>query len=215
MASSRQFSKAAKDRPWCCCMGPGAYGAQWIRTIPCAGRHASRDRARSARPRRVGISSMARPRPSVSPAGSTISSSARARRRRCSSAIPWAVPSRCEFAAAESGTPAGRRWCWSTRWVSRRFSRHQRSAPRCRHSCTRRPTHTHDGLWGQCVYDLEGVKRRLGEQWQWIKAYNLAAMRAGAHAALMRVDGAVWIPRDAAATVLERIDADHADLGTA
>jgi pimeloyl-ACP methyl ester carboxylesterase len=34
--------------------------------------------------------------------------------------------------------------------------------------------HTHDGLWSQCVYDLDGVKRNLGEKWQWIKAANLA-----------------------------------------
>jgi pimeloyl-ACP methyl ester carboxylesterase len=32
---------------------------------------------------------------------------------------------------------------------------------------------THDGLWGQCVYDLQKVKQELGEKWQWIKAANL------------------------------------------
>jgi|SRR5688572_3780924 pimeloyl-ACP methyl ester carboxylesterase len=38
---------------------------------------------------------------------------------------------------------------------------------------------THDGLWSQCVFDLEAVKRRLGERWQWIRTYNLAGMQAG------------------------------------
>jgi pimeloyl-ACP methyl ester carboxylesterase len=33
---------------------------------------------------------------------------------------------------------------------------------------------THDGLWSECVYDLERVKRDLGSQWPWIKAANLA-----------------------------------------
>lgn len=33
--------------------------------------------------------------------------------------------------------------------------------------------HTHDGLWAQCVYDLGGVQQTLGERWHWIKAANL------------------------------------------
>lgn len=32
---------------------------------------------------------------------------------------------------------------------------------------------THDGLWSECVHDLERVKVDLGERWQWIKATNL------------------------------------------
>jgi pimeloyl-ACP methyl ester carboxylesterase len=35
----------------------------------------------------------------------------------------------------------------------------------------------HDGLWSQCVFDIEGVKRRLGERWELIKECNLAGVR--------------------------------------
>jgi len=35
----------------------------------------------------------------------------------------------------------------------------------------------HDGLWSQCVSDLDAVKRRLGERWELIKEYNLAGVR--------------------------------------
>ncbi|HEX6396842.1 MAG TPA: alpha/beta hydrolase [Steroidobacteraceae bacterium] len=57
--------------------------------------------------------------------------------------------------------------------------------------------HTHDGLWAQCVFDLEGVKRRLGEHWQWIKAANLDHSRPAEMAALndwMEVFGIPAIP---------------------
>ena len=62
---------------------------------------------------------------------------------------------------------------------------------------------THDGLWSQCVFDLEGVRRRLGEQWQWIRAYNLAGMQAGASALMdwMEQFGVPEVP----SAVLERI----------
>lgn len=43
---------------------------------------------------------------------------------------------------------------------------------------------THDDLWGQCVFALEDVKRRLGEHWQWIKAANLEGTRPENMAAL-------------------------------
>lgn len=44
---------------------------------------------------------------------------------------------------------------------------------------------THDGLWNQCLFNLPCVKDRLGQQWELIKAYNLAgALRPGGVAAL-------------------------------
>ena len=37
-----------------------------------------------------------------------------------------------------------------------------------------RPTEdTHDGLWRRCAFDLDGMRNRMGERWQRIKAYNL------------------------------------------
>jgi pimeloyl-ACP methyl ester carboxylesterase len=36
---------------------------------------------------------------------------------------------------------------------------------------------THDGLWSQCLFDLDGAKRRLGEPWAWIKEANLEIVR--------------------------------------
>jgi pimeloyl-ACP methyl ester carboxylesterase len=44
---------------------------------------------------------------------------------------------------------------------------------------------THDGLWSQCVFDLEHVKQRLGEQWEWIRAYNLAGVQTVGTSMLM------------------------------
>jgi len=44
---------------------------------------------------------------------------------------------------------------------------------------------TLDGLWGQCVHDLDGVRQRLGEQWQWIKAYGLAGIQLAGTDGLM------------------------------
>ena len=38
---------------------------------------------------------------------------------------------------------------------------------------------THDGLWRQCLFDLESVRRRLGEdEWEAFKAYNLDRLQA-------------------------------------
>ena len=36
---------------------------------------------------------------------------------------------------------------------------------------------THDDLWRRCVYDLDGLRRRLGPQWELIKDYNLERAR--------------------------------------
>ena len=37
-----------------------------------------------------------------------------------------------------------------------------------------RPTEdTHDGLWRRCAFDLDGMRNRMGESWDLIKAYNL------------------------------------------
>ena len=32
---------------------------------------------------------------------------------------------------------------------------------------------THDRLWSRCAFDLDTLRDRLGERWEWIKAYNL------------------------------------------
>lgn len=32
---------------------------------------------------------------------------------------------------------------------------------------------THDRLWSRCAFDLDALRNRMGEQWEWIKAYNL------------------------------------------
>ena len=32
---------------------------------------------------------------------------------------------------------------------------------------------THDRLWQQCAFDLDRMRDRMGESWEWIKAYNL------------------------------------------
>jgi pimeloyl-ACP methyl ester carboxylesterase len=62
-----------------------------------------------------------------------------------------------------------------------------------------RPTEdTHDRLWQRCAFDLDGLRERMGESWEWLKAYNLD--RAGAtnlHAAqlgLMTLFGMPAIP---------------------
>jgi pimeloyl-ACP methyl ester carboxylesterase len=36
---------------------------------------------------------------------------------------------------------------------------------------------THDGLWSQCAFDLERLRQRLGEPWQWIREANLEGIR--------------------------------------
>jgi pimeloyl-ACP methyl ester carboxylesterase/ubiquinone/menaquinone biosynthesis C-methylase UbiE len=37
---------------------------------------------------------------------------------------------------------------------------------------------THDRLWGRCTFDLDTLRDRMGQQWEWIKAYNLDRARA-------------------------------------
>jgi pimeloyl-ACP methyl ester carboxylesterase len=37
---------------------------------------------------------------------------------------------------------------------------------------------THDGLWQHCAFDLDHLRARLGERWEWLRAYNVD--RAGA-----------------------------------
>ena len=32
---------------------------------------------------------------------------------------------------------------------------------------------THDRLWSHCAFDLDTMRNRMGEQWEWLKAYNL------------------------------------------
>lgn len=65
--------------------------------------------------------------------------------------------------------------------------------------------YTHDLLWQRCAFDLDCLRERMGESWEWLKAYNLD--RAGAtelHAAqhsLMIQFGMTAIP----AAELERI----------
>lgn len=64
---------------------------------------------------------------------------------------------------------------------------------------------THDALWGQCVFDLEGVRQQLGHQWQLIKAANLDGTNATKFSALnawMSEFGIPAIP----AEKLKRID---------
>ena len=37
---------------------------------------------------------------------------------------------------------------------------------------------THDGLWRYCAFDLDRLRRQMGESWDLIKAYNLDRARA-------------------------------------
>ena len=57
---------------------------------------------------------------------------------------------------------------------------------------------THDRLWSRCAFDLDTLRNRLGERWEWIKAYNLdrartAGLRTAQHA-LMEQFGMPAIP---------------------
>ena len=57
---------------------------------------------------------------------------------------------------------------------------------------------THDRLWRRCAFDLDGLRDRMGESWEWLKAYNLD--RAGtvgsqpAQHSLMELFGMLAIP---------------------
>jgi len=52
---------------------------------------------------------------------------------------------------------------------------------------------THDRLWSRCAYDLESLRRDMGEQWEELKAYNLDRARTpelqGTQQALMEQFG--------------------------
>jgi pimeloyl-ACP methyl ester carboxylesterase len=39
---------------------------------------------------------------------------------------------------------------------------------------------THDRLWNQCAFDYDAMRRRMGEPWNWIKAYNVDRARTPA-----------------------------------
>ena len=58
--------------------------------------------------------------------------------------------------------------------------------------------HTHDQLWSQCAFDLGALRDHLGDQWESLKAYNLACAwapgRVAAVAALMAQFGMAAIP---------------------
>ena len=57
---------------------------------------------------------------------------------------------------------------------------------------------THDDLWRKCAFDLELMRNRMGESWQWLKASNLdRAQTASLHAdqqSLMEQFGFAAIP---------------------
>jgi pimeloyl-ACP methyl ester carboxylesterase len=58
---------------------------------------------------------------------------------------------------------------------------------------------THDRLWSRCAFDPDALRNQMGEQWEWIKAYNLDRaqvedMQATQHA-LMEQFGMSAIPR--------------------
>jgi pimeloyl-ACP methyl ester carboxylesterase len=57
---------------------------------------------------------------------------------------------------------------------------------------------THDRLWRRCAFDLDGMRDRMGESWEWLRAYNLDRARAtNLHAAqhsLMTQFGMAAIP---------------------
>ncbi len=36
---------------------------------------------------------------------------------------------------------------------------------------------THDRLWSRCTFDLDAMRDRLGQRWEWIKAYNVDRAR--------------------------------------
>jgi pimeloyl-ACP methyl ester carboxylesterase/ubiquinone/menaquinone biosynthesis C-methylase UbiE len=36
---------------------------------------------------------------------------------------------------------------------------------------------THDRLWSRCAFDLDTLRKRLGQRWEWIKAYTLDRAR--------------------------------------
>jgi pimeloyl-ACP methyl ester carboxylesterase len=57
---------------------------------------------------------------------------------------------------------------------------------------------THDRLWRRCAFDLDGMRDRMGESWEWLRAYNLDRARAtklhAAQHSLMTQFGMAAIP---------------------
>ncbi len=64
----------------------------------------------------------------------------------------------------------------------------------------------HDRLWARCAFDLDSLRDRMGESWDWLKAYNLDLARtprvSAAVQSLMADFGIAAIPE----TELERIE---------
>ena len=63
---------------------------------------------------------------------------------------------------------------------------------------TRPDEDTHDRLWRHCAFDLDGLRGRMGERWEWLKAYNIdrariSSLQAAQHA-LMEAFGIPAIP---------------------
>lgn len=58
----------------------------------------------------------------------------------------------------------------------------------------------HDRFWDLCAFDLDGLQKRLGDQWGWIKAYNLhlaaSPERGAVQQALMERFGMMAIPEE-------------------
>jgi pimeloyl-ACP methyl ester carboxylesterase len=59
---------------------------------------------------------------------------------------------------------------------------------------------THDRFWQRCAFDLDRLRGRMGEPWQWVKAYNLDRARSpqvrAAQQVLMERFGMPAIPDD-------------------
>ena len=74
---------------------------------------------------------------------------------------------------------------------------------------------THDELWNQCVFDLEGLQRQPEARWELIKAYNLDLAQAGsATGAIHAVMDAFGVVRHSGRRPGGHRDADEPDLGT-
>lgn len=66
---------------------------------------------------------------------------------------------------------------------------------------------THDDLWRQCAYDLDGLRDRVGDRWEALEAYHLdRAQDPGAQAALGTLMGIFGLPA-IPAEELDRIQA--------
>jgi len=64
---------------------------------------------------------------------------------------------------------------------------------------------SHDRLWSLCAFDLDVLRNRLGDQWSWMKAYNLDLARTplawAAQHALMEEFGIPAIPAEELARI--------------